>query len=341
MDKLDGRLIIVKMKFGSTLYGTSTPESDQDFKGVFLPNKEEVYLGKIPQSLNFNTKSTRKEGVKNTKDDVDCEYHSLHYFIKLACKGETEAIDMLHAPDNMIEVTSPIWEELRKNRHLFYTKNLKAFVGYAQKQASKYGIKGSRLDTCRTVLNILYQAKMWSDEHVIRVKDVWDKLPDIEHTHRSVNKNGIKEYEVCGRKIQETQTVGYAYGIIEHYYKAYGERAKLAKENKNIDWKAVSHAIRAGLEVRSILEKGDITFPLPQAKWLTAVKQGELDYTRVVAPYLEKVIEEVKELSLKSNLPEKADRKFWNQFIIKIMEDYYGQGYNGDSCGISIGGFSL
>jgi predicted nucleotidyltransferase len=29
---------VVRMRFGSHLYGTSTPESDLDFKSVFLPD---------------------------------------------------------------------------------------------------------------------------------------------------------------------------------------------------------------------------------------------------------------------------------------------------------------
>ena len=96
---------IVKIIFGSHLYGTDTPDSDQDFKGIFLPTKEQIFLGKIPKSINENTK--KGEG-KNTADDVDTEIYSLHYFLKLACEGQTVSLDMLHAPDNMIIETKQI-----------------------------------------------------------------------------------------------------------------------------------------------------------------------------------------------------------------------------------------
>lgn len=36
--------LIVKMKFGSHLYGTNTEDSDVDYKGVFLPSKKEILL---------------------------------------------------------------------------------------------------------------------------------------------------------------------------------------------------------------------------------------------------------------------------------------------------------
>ena len=37
--------VIMKTVFGSHLYGLSTPESDMDFKGVFVPTAREIILG--------------------------------------------------------------------------------------------------------------------------------------------------------------------------------------------------------------------------------------------------------------------------------------------------------
>ena len=149
---------IVKIIFGSHLYGTNTPQSDQDFKGVFLPTKREVYLGKIPKSYRIDSK--KNNNVKNTSEDTDCEMYSLHYFIKMACDGETSVLDMLHAPDNMLIYTSDIWKDITLNKHLFYTKNLRALIGYARRQASKYGIRGSRLNDAKKVLDYC-QETIW------------------------------------------------------------------------------------------------------------------------------------------------------------------------------------
>lgn len=80
--------LIVKMKFGSHLYGTSTEDSDVDYKGIFLPGKREILLNHIPKCRSF---STGNDLVKNSPDDVDEEIYSLHYFIELACDGQTVA----------------------------------------------------------------------------------------------------------------------------------------------------------------------------------------------------------------------------------------------------------
>ncbi|MBI4649913.1 nucleotidyltransferase domain-containing protein [Candidatus Desantisbacteria bacterium] len=144
--------LIVKMKFGSHLYGTSTSDSDIDYKGVFLPSKAEVLLGKIPKCHNYSSGSRTE---KNTPQDVDIEIYSLHYFINLACEGQTVALDMLHAPDSVIETGSGIWSAIVNERSRFYTRNLKSFITYARRQAGKYGIKGSRLNAVSEVLKFL------------------------------------------------------------------------------------------------------------------------------------------------------------------------------------------
>lgn len=309
---------IVKLMFGSQLYGTNTPDSDQDFKGVFLPSKEQILLGKIPKSINESTK--KENQLKNTSKDVDFETYSLHYFIYLACEGETVALDMLHAPDNMIIEKSHIWNLIVAERERFYTKNLKAFVGYARRQASKYGIKGSRLNDAQKVLDALKRVN--DSTNRCRLLDIWPILPTGEHIFKHPpNENGERMYEVCGRKIGEKVTLQYARETVKRFVDNYGERARKAADNEGIDWKAVSHACRAAYQVKQILLENTIVFPLKEAKFLKSVKCGELDYQTIVAPKLEDLMTEVEELSLKSNLPDKVDRKFWDRFIINVLED--------------------
>ena len=306
--------LIVKMKFGSHLYGTDTPNSDLDYKGIFLPTKEEIFLNRIPKEYNI---TTGKNDSKNSHEDVDIEIFSLHQFIKLACEGQTVAMDMLHAPKDMIESDSVIWMKIQLNRNKFYTKNLTAFIGYARRQAARYGIRGSRLNTVRTILNILK-----SKERTTKLLEFWDELPDLEHTQKGeLDKNGIELYEVCGKKYQKTVESQYMYSSLKIFEENYGERAKQAAENKGIDWKAVSHAIRAALQIKELLQDKTITFPLKEAEYLKKVKQGKLHYINEVAPYLESLMSEIEILKNNSDLPEKPDRKFWDKFLIKTVEE--------------------
>lgn len=304
------------MKFGSHLYGTANENSDLDFKGIFLPTKEQILLNRVPKSHNIQTKKNNE--AKNTSDDIDTEIYSLQYFIKLALEGQTVALDMLHVPPEMILENGIIWMNIVENRDKFYTKNLKAFVGYARRQAAKYGIKGSRLSAAKRIIDLLNN---YDPEEKMSI--VWNKLYESDHLHFvEDNPNGIKQYQVCGKILQETQKIGYTLSILNKFYKEYGKRAKLAAKNKGIDWKAVSHATRAAYQVKELLTDGTITFPLAQAPYLLDIKNGKLDYRSEVSPHLESLMDEVEKLSQKSKLPAKANRKFWDQFIIKTIEDY-------------------
>ena len=244
--------------------------------------------------------------------------YSLHYFIHLACEGETVALDMLHCPNDMILIKSYIWDQIVSHRRKFYTKNLKAFIGYARRQASKYGIKGSRLNDAQRVLEVFRGVNDASGR--CKLRDVWDILPIGEHIIKHPpNESNIRMYEVCNRNIGELASIQYATDIVKKFCDAYGERARQAANNEGIDWKAVSHAFRAAYQVKQILTEGTITFPLKEAKELLMIKQGKLDYQTVVAPELDSLIEEVEILSAKSTLPEKVDRKFWDNFIIDTV----------------------
>jgi hypothetical protein len=306
--------VICKILFGSHLYGTDTPDSDKDYKGIFMPTIEDLILQRVPKTINL---STNKSSEKNTKDDVDYELYSLPYFLELACQGETVALDMLHAPKECVLQHSDIWYDIVSNRSTFYTKNLKAFVGYARKQAAKYGIKGSRLNTVQKVVDFL---KSFDPDK--QLKDYsWAWIPnDLEHCRGWIDDKGIRGIEICGKKFQETTPIKYILKSLEKFLNDYGHRARQAAENKGIDWKAISHALRAAYQVKSILVENTIVFPLPEAGRLKAIKLGVLDYTTKVAPHLEYLMGEVEYLSDKSTLPEKVDRKFWDKKLV----GYYG-----------------
>jgi len=305
---------IVKMKFGSHLYGTDTENSDIDYKGVFLPSREEILLGDIPKCKSFTTGNYED---KNSPSDLDEEIYSLHYFIKLACGGQTVAMDMLHAPEEFLIETSKIWQAIVRHKNKFYTKNLNSFVSYARRQASKYGIKGSRLNAVSRVLSLL---KL--NDPKLKLRNIWDQLPRIEHCYETgVDPNGLRQFQICGKILQESSSIGYVIPILEKFYDDYGHRAKLAAENKNIDWKAISHALRAALQTKEIMTQGTISFPLKDAPFLMKVKAGKLDYTTEVAPVLESLMDEVEKLVSHSDLPEKVDIDYWDRFICETIEN--------------------
>jgi len=307
--------LVCLMRFGSHLYGTDTPQSDTDYKGIYMPKRKDLLLQRVPKSISFNSKNAA-EGEKNSPDDVDCEVYSLHYFVELACKGETAALDMLHCNRENLISTSWCWKDMVGHRELFYTRSLKSFVGYARKQAAKYGLKGSRLSAAQEVMDFLCQR-----DEAYTLDAVWEGLPQNEHAYYlpHLDTTKFKVYQLCGKQVQSTARVGYFKKMVKNFLESYGTRAKLAQKNEGVDWKAMSHALRAAYQVEEILSTENLIYPLKCAEYLKAVKQGHVHFDNVLRA-LEALMERVEDLSEMSHLPEQVDRIFWDHFIIEHIE---------------------
>ena len=210
---------IVKLKVGSHLHGTTTPESDVDYKGIFLPTLNDMVLGNRLSNYKESVKSdTNNTNTKNTSEDIDCEMYSLQYFLFLAFKGDTTAIEMLFAPNDTVEETSPEWEYLRSHRKEFITKELKAFLGYCRTQASKYSTKGTRLKAIKESMGKLIENHPNYMPTGVKLKDIWDKLYTGEHVRKYIeSKNNANMYEVCGRKFDDISSIDYVYTDIIEY----------------------------------------------------------------------------------------------------------------------------
>lgn len=315
---------VVTVTFGSHLYGTNTPSSDTDFVGVHIPNADNIIMQKAENTLTFDHRE-KKEGERNTVEDVDNKSYSLHYFFELITKGETIAIDTLFAPDQNLTFTSPLWEEIRANKHRLISKRSTAFVGYCRGQANKYGIKGSRVASAEMVSKFFGSA-VNAYGATVKVQDVAYMLDAISDEHASVVTGKVSGdgtigqfFECCDKKVSFTSSIKQAYEIFSRVYEGYGDRARKAQSNEGIDWKALSHAVRVGYEALELLSTGHVTFPLKDAAHVLNIKQGNLPYA-LVAEEIERLLDEVNAAHLVSTLPEKPDHKYIDDLILNTYK---------------------
>jgi len=307
---------IVEMVFGSHLYGLAGPNSDRDYKGIFLPSVKDVLCCTVKATAHDNTKLA--EHTKNTANDRDMEMYSLQYFFALAEEGQTVAIDMLHAPAQAILATSDIWEVLVAQRSMFYSKNIAASIRYARAQAAKYGIKGSRLSAAKAVLNAFKSVDRNS-----RVNSKRDILPINEHCQWVREDDDVEYYQVCGKLLNPRAFVREYLPVLERFIEEYGSRARLAELNQGVDWKAVSHAFRIAYQIRAILRNGGFTYPLAETAYLRELKTGNLHFTNEVSPRLETLIEEVEALAKVTALPTEVNRTATRNLLYKLLRAAY------------------
>lgn len=123
---------------GSQAYGTSTPESDEDIGGIFMPPRD-VILG--VSKVNVFDKWQDESGEK-----IDKSMYNMNSAFDLFIDNNPNMLDFLFAPERCIKFTSPTWERIREIRDEFLcTKAKFTFTGYAYAQLK-------RLESHRTFL---------------------------------------------------------------------------------------------------------------------------------------------------------------------------------------------
>jgi hypothetical protein len=306
-------MLLFKTIFGSHLYGTDTPSSDRDYKGVFMESLEAIVLKKDRDVI---TESTGSSSRKNTAADIDTELKELRTFIKDCLDGQTYAYDMLFAPpDGWIHHT-PIWESLLEHREKLLSKNLIPFVTYCRHQAGKYGLKGSRLGELLRLTEFLktvspkqtladaLQAFDYKDSEFLKPVSIYNKRLQKDEAM----------LEVLGKRFLMNSAVKIVTESLDILYEKYGSRARRAQQNDGVDWKAISHAYRVMYELEELMTTGKIIFPLRHAPFLKRVKQGEIDYTHIQDELYDLML---RVTALPTHLPAAPDAAFWERWLVE------------------------
>lgn len=322
---------ILEMRFGSHLYGTNTPKSDLDIKGIYLPTAREIVLGNYKKTI--ATSRPKQDKERNTKDDVDTEFFSLDRYLELLMEGQTVALDMLFGSEGL--ELDPILDRIYKNRDKLLTRNVNAFVGYARQQAAKYGIKGSRMDALKRTKRVLDELKdvpytklsSWYNtfnQLVMECQELvsLEKTPLVEVILLKGPKGLIDQphLKVNGRAIPYHATVKYATEVVDKMLQSYGARAQKAHLAGGVDWKALSHAVRVNSEAMELLSTGHITFPRPDKELLLKIKLEEMPYEQV-AELIEQGLADLYTAHASSTLRDEPDKEWAQSLIYEVYSE--------------------
>lgn len=248
---------------GSQLYGTDTPESDLDTRGVCLPPLWVL----VDPFENFN--------VKDSFDGEDKVIYDLGKFMSLSKDMNPNVVELLFVPDNKKVFTSPTWEHIVENKHLFLSKKAKyTFTGYAFSQLKALerhrqwflnppDHKPTRMEYGLT------QTALVSEANLQNVLSVPHELFKDEHHDELVNERAYRD----AKKLWD----GY-----DQWKKNRNPKRKGTEEMYGYDTKYASHVFRLMQEGKELLLTGNITFPLVNAEWLLDVKSGCLPYEEMM-----------------------------------------------------------
>jgi hypothetical protein len=305
---------LVRMPYGSQVFGTALPDSDADVRGVFLPSHRDLMFSTATDTIDLGTKKNKK--AKSGAGDVDIELYALKQYCKLLAEGQTIALDMMFIPEELyLGAPSQEWLFLKKNRHRFLHSGVTKFVGYCQGQALKYSEKGDRVAATRAMLEFL-EKKDWHT----RLRDYREEIMALIEVHDDLHyrlhpTDARFEYVVVVDTAHDFNcTTKHVRDRLRFALAGYGARAIAAEQARGADFKALYQAVRVCSEAMELLTTGKVTFPRPERALLLQIRNRELPYeqvTEIVKRGEENVLTAMKN----SVLPPAPDRAWIDEFV--------------------------
>lgn len=350
MPWLDARTIFLT-KHGSQAYGTSTPTSDLDIKGVAVPPRE-YFLG-----------FTQRFEQAEASEPYDLVVYDLRKFMKMAADCNPNICEVLwtDAADHLL--VAPGAEILLDNRDLFLSKKARfTFAGYAHSQLKR--IEGhyrwlkdpplappTRAEHGLPETTVIPKDQLAAAEAAIKKRvEEWElDLESMDDAARIGAQARITtmlaEISAVAKTKQEdlqwnvaAELIGYDQNFIELLGRERRYRAKHKEWTQYQDWKATRNAARAELEAkhgydtkhamhlvrlmrmcREILTFGTVVVKRPDREELLSIRNGAWTYEQVIE-YANQEDAQMDGLYKASTLRREPDRAKLDRLCIAIAE---------------------
>ena len=321
---------LVRLPTGSRLYGTSTENSDFDFKVLYLPALEDLLVGKkmeIYKDKPVGDDEAMPAGAEET------EYVPLQIFAKHFFEGQSYAFE------SAFSITQDIGEYDEEHERTlkafakdliehYLTKDIRAMVSYAIHQSQMYGVKAERLNAVEALIEVLEAVEHPANTSLKQLDSVLQPLFGDTISYSIIKGTNIYYQEqpalkVNNREYPLTASAQYLLNEMVKVKARYGKRVQQA-QGEEIDWKALSHAIRVVSQAVSLLQNGSLVFPLVESPMLLSVKRGEVPFEEAKAIFVE-LNTRMEELLETTKLPEKTQelKDSFTPWLASWMKFFY------------------
>lgn len=303
---------ILKIRSGSHLYGTNTPDSDQDYLGIFLNTKDEILGLQNSEELTDNTVSKADNG-RNTKDAVDCKYYELRKFCRLAMNGNPTVLEILFVnPENILEITEEGKELLSLKSEFISQRIYDSFMGYAISQKKKAFIKAEHIEDLITLSKYLDTIEYNESTDVITSKGI------------GLLKHGMKwldngQFQCGDLKFNNILIKKLKFIVRERINKSSWRKDGILKYG--MDYKFMSHNIRLMLEGMELITTGNIVFPLSYRDLIMQIKTAKMENYKIIQ-LMNEYEDKFHTFKDNINFPKSANFSKINEFIIKTYYNH-------------------
>lgn len=334
-------------RHGSHAYGTNSPTSDLDVRGVAVAPKA-YYLGYL------NT----FEHAVSTSDELDLVVFELQKFINLAAAGNPNTLEVLFTDTSDHLKVTPSGELLLSNREVFLSQKLRhTLSGYAHDQLKRIETHRRWLlnppKACpeRTTYGLPERTVIPADQiatatALIRKQiESWDlDLEPLDNASRIELQNRMATVLAEMQMTSDAQfraagrVIGFSENFLELLAQERAYSAAKSEWDKYNKWKTERNSVRAAMEAESgydrkhgahlirlmrtcveVLTDGVYRVRRPDAEELLEIRNGLWSYDRLM--------QEAKDLAAKvdaahsmSSLPREPNRKWLDALCVSIIE---------------------
>lgn len=314
---------IIRIIVGSNLYGTATPESDEDYMGIFMPNPEYVIGLQRVNEIDLSIKSKKDDG-RNDSDAVDDKFYEFRQYLMKVIDCNPNLLELLFVNSDNIKFINSIGQELLDNRHLFPYKGLaNKFLGYAFSQKHKMRIRTEHYKTIKEAHE--YFAVFLSEDLAhgeLRERRKLLTAVFVERYKPDFMTEKQNHFNLGDLSIQKSLQLGKVKAMVDARFSKATNRKGLM-EKHGFDTKYGSHLVRLMLEGEELLETGELVFPLKERQLLLDIKLGKYPMEEVLemADHYESIIEACRD---KSDLPAKPQFKKIETLCMELIKFHLG-----------------
>lgn len=292
-------MLIFESLFGSHLYGTSTPQSDIDYRGVFVPEKD--YL--LSPFKNIEQKEYSGE---------DKVHYALKKFFQLASDCNPNIVELLFTTSDTKTVNTDAWKEIEENRDLFLSQKCRfTFSGYAESQLKRIKLHRSWL---------LNPPKTKPNRKDYGLKDApefgLEKVEVLIHAPIETIDPKWREYALAEKSYHDAKQYWDNY---DNWKKSRNPKRAEIEERYGYDTKHAMHLYRLLGEAKELLENRIITFPRPDKDFLLAIRNGYYKYDDLI---IESESIKLTIDNIETSLCKKPNLEKLEDLYIKVIEKY-------------------
>lgn len=347
---MDGKTypLLFKCIVGSQSYGTAIETSDEDIKGVYCCENDDILGLKYREQIQI---------------DKDTTYYELGRYINLLGSANPTVLEMLFTDEQFVLYCHPVFQELRDRRHEFLTKKCKdSFGGMAVSQIVKS--KGTNKKMNWEAIDMKRKlpsdfCTVWVDGKTMdlptyleangllpekcgltncdKMKDCYSLYYSDVHTYRGLCFENSNHLRLSGIPKGETPITMVHYnmdGYIQHCgkYKEYttwlenrnvNRFVETKEHGQKIDSKNLSHCYRLFQMAQEIAVENDLHVLRPNREELLSIRRGEVILQDLI-DNAESEIKKLDELFAKSSLPDELTLDFRHELIVSLRKKYWG-----------------